>query len=64
MHTRSNNEIILIMKRCSTTKQILTQLCNPHHLMNARLILVIDDVENPFTINGILFSIAESINIV
>ena len=52
------------MKGYITTKQILSQLCNPHHLMYEMRILVIDGVENPFMINGILFCIAESINIV
>ena len=47
------------MKGYITTKQILSQLCNPHHLMYELLILVIDGVENPFTINGFLFSIAK-----
>ena len=46
------------------TKQILSQFCNPHQLMYERLILVIGGVENPFAINGISFSIVESINIV
>ena len=42
------------MKRRITTKLILSQLCNPHHLMYELLILVIDGVENPFTINHYL----------
>ena len=55
MHTRLDIEIMLIIKRCITTKQILSQLCNPHHLMHTRLILVVNGIENPFTINRILF---------
>ena len=51
------------MKRRITTKLILSQLCNPHHLMLERLILVIDGVENPFTINGFLFSIAKELTL-
>ena len=42
------------MKGYITTKQILSQLCNPHHLMYQWLILVIDGVENPFTIYRML----------
>ena len=63
MHTRLDIEIMLIIKRCITTKQILSQLCNPHHLMYEMRILVIDGVENPFTINGFLFSIAKELTL-